>query len=140
MYEAIATWRTGDPGSAADRLASVSSAVTSYDFGLPYDVPAYLVGEALLAAGRDAEAIEALRRFQRMYVGVGWWRAWTLPRSRILLARALARTGAIAPAIAELDQVLAERARAEPADSARSRGARSENPAHGRTVELRSVD
>ncbi|BDG03015.1 serine/threonine-protein kinase [Anaeromyxobacter oryzae] len=119
LHAAIASWRGGDPAGGVDALRAILRDRGAGDAPLPVDVPAFLLGEALLDAGRDAEGVEALQRFQRLYLPVGWWRAWTLARSRLELAGALSRLGRTAEARAEAERLRASRRRADPDDPLR---------------------
>ena len=76
-----------------------------------------LLGESLLATGRPAEALEALRRIE-------WWTntiecpSWdqvaNYPRAQLVRARAYEQLGKCDEAIAELDRLLARWRRADP--------------------------
>ena len=75
--------------------------------------PAFLLGELAAAEGLDAEAVEALRRYQRLYP-LGYWQSWAYPRSLFLMARSLERLGKRDEARAEVDRLLRLWTRAEP--------------------------
>jgi tetratricopeptide (TPR) repeat protein len=89
VYDAVVRWRRGDPGGAVEPLRRVAAAAPlSTDPAIP--PPLYLLGEALAEAGRDAEAIDALRRFQALPLS---YPSWFVPRSQYFLARSLDRMG-----------------------------------------------
>jgi tetratricopeptide (TPR) repeat protein len=112
LYEGIALARSGRPARAADLLAKAP--LSDGAIPIPKDVPLFLAGEALAMAGRDAEAVEALTRFQEAYLPLKGWRTWAVPRSRLLSARSLERLGRTAEARAQLDELLRALSRADP--------------------------
>jgi tetratricopeptide (TPR) repeat protein len=88
-YSAVVRWRQGDLDGAIDQLRSVTSRTAlSAEPAIP--APLYLLGEALSEAGRDAEAIQALRRFQAMPL---LYPSWQYPRSLYYVARSQERAG-----------------------------------------------
>jgi tetratricopeptide (TPR) repeat protein len=110
VYEAVVRWRSGDLPSAIDRLREVAAvAPIAADPAIP--PPAYLLGEALGEAGRDGEAIDALRHFLALPLT---YPSWFQPRARYHLARCLERAGDRAAASAEIEQLLRLWARASP--------------------------
>jgi hypothetical protein len=76
--------------------------------------PTYALGELAHRAGRPAEAIEALRRFRRLYAWRQMWRSWAWPRAQLILSEALASLGDLAGARAEVAVLLAAFTGAEP--------------------------
>jgi tetratricopeptide (TPR) repeat protein len=88
-YRALTRWRQGDlDGAIEDLRAIAAKAPLSADPANPH--PIYLLGEALVEAGHDAEAIDVLRRFQAMPLT---YPTWLHPRSLYHLARAQERSG-----------------------------------------------
>jgi tetratricopeptide (TPR) repeat protein/TolB-like protein len=110
LYRAVALLRSGEPGRAADVFATLPLGT---HYPVPKDAPVFLLGEALARAGRDAQAVDALGRFEAIYHPAGFWRCWAVPKSRILRARALDRVGRRAEARTEVDTVLRQLARAD---------------------------
>lgn len=104
LYHAVLRWRRGDASGAADDLAALSSRHTVRGNSLAYEP--WFYAEALAEAGRDAEAITALQRFQRICSWFSVYRSWAYPRSLFLLARAHARRGQRVDALRTLDQLL----------------------------------
>jgi tetratricopeptide (TPR) repeat protein len=89
VYEAMARWKQGDlPGAIEELRAVADQEALSFDPAISH--PLYLLGEALSEAGRDEEAVAALRRFQSMPLT---YPSWMYPRSLYYLARSLERMG-----------------------------------------------
>jgi tetratricopeptide (TPR) repeat protein len=109
---AVAALRRREAAAAAEALAPLAApgAVRPW---FPEDAPVLLHGEALAEAGRCAQAVEVLRRYQRLYVPTHFWRPWGLARSRLLLARCYERLGRPDAARAELDHLLQAWSRAD---------------------------
>lgn len=111
LFAAAAAWKEGHPAVAR----AILEALEARD-PLPFGgvlAPAFLRGEVAADEGLDAEAVEALRRFQRLPVHP-YWQSWAYPRSLFLLARSLDRLGKRAEACAELDRLLRLWAHADP--------------------------
>ena len=89
-------------------------AIAFLTYGKKTQSPLFLLGERLVEAGHDAEAIEVLRRAQALYVPVAMWRSWAYPRSLLLLARACQRTGRVDEARQSLELLLSDWKDAEP--------------------------
>ncbi len=90
-YEAVLIWQRGEKEEGLRRLREIAQ-------GSPYDVdfglaPAWLVADLSWRGGADAEAVEAFRRFRRLYIPTTMWRSWAHPRGLVLEAGALARLG-----------------------------------------------
>ena len=124
IYDALVLWRAGDPAGAVDTLRRVAaSSPLSAEPSTP--PPLFLLGEALSDAGRHAEAIDALRRFQRLPLLVP---TWFVPRSQFLLARSLERSGDLEGARAAIGPLLRLWSQADPGQpllaDARALGAR----------------
>jgi tetratricopeptide (TPR) repeat protein len=100
-----------DPAAGLERLQQISARAPILAWRIS---PVFVHGERLAAAGRDEEAIAVLRRAQRLYVPVSMWRSWAYPRSQVLLARALQRTGRLDEAKQTLDRMLSDWKDAEP--------------------------
>jgi tetratricopeptide (TPR) repeat protein len=88
-YRALVQWRSGDLAGAIERLQRVAAKAPA---GSTPEIPAslFLLGEALSEAGRDAEAADTLRRYQRIPV---LYPTWIRPLSSFFLARSLERLG-----------------------------------------------
>jgi hypothetical protein len=108
---ALVTWQRGDREAALSGLreACARSPVLTMRVA-----PLYLLGELLVRCGRDAEGVEALRRFEGLYVWRQMWRTWAWPRAQLLLGRALHRLGDDAAARGALDRLLVAWCEAEP--------------------------
>ncbi len=108
-YEVVRTWRAGDRDAALKLLPRERRMAL---------FASLLAGEILLEQGRPAEAAAALRVVQR-WGGITWKLSgaapvWIVPRSRALLARALADLGDRDGARAELDAFFAALDRPDP--------------------------
>jgi tetratricopeptide (TPR) repeat protein len=103
-----AAGRTDEAVAAFRALASEPPVLGRHQF-------LYLAGEALLEAGRPAEALEALRPATGMAMPL--FRpldvAANFPRAVLVRARALEQMGRAGDALAELDRVLSQWARAD---------------------------
>jgi hypothetical protein len=111
--DAVIRWRGGDRAGARPELAALyrQSAGTAN----PPVIPAsFLYGELLAEEGDDAGAVEALRRFQSLFHPWPDHLGWTLPRSRVLVARSLERMGKRAEAHREIEAFLASWKGADP--------------------------
>jgi tetratricopeptide (TPR) repeat protein len=103
LFAAAADWREGRHALARANLEALESRDP-----LPVEAmiaPAFLRAEVSADEGLDAEAVEALRRFQQLPFQP-YWRSWAYPRSLFLLARSLDRLGKREEARAELDRLL----------------------------------
>ena len=103
LFAAAVDWREGRPALARANLEALEARDP-----LPVEAmiaPAFLRAEVAADEGLDAEAVEALRRFQRLPFQP-YWRSWAYPRSLFLLARSLDRLGKREEARAELDRLL----------------------------------
>jgi tetratricopeptide (TPR) repeat protein/tRNA A-37 threonylcarbamoyl transferase component Bud32 len=88
-YQALVRWRSGDlPGAIPVLQRLAAEAPVSVAPAIP--PPLFLLGEALAEAGRDAEAIDAFRRYRRIPM---MQPTWFWPRSQWFLARSLERLG-----------------------------------------------
>ncbi len=102
IYRAMVAWRRGDLGAAKAGLRAAEEVDSRPDFTLP---PSFLLAEVSAAAGEDAEAVEALLRYQSVpYFGI--WQGWVRPRSFYLLAHSLERLGQKDRARQEIDRLL----------------------------------
>lgn len=111
LYAAAADWREGRHALARANLEALEARDP-----LPIEAliaPAFLRAEVAAEEGLDAEAVDALRRFQRLPFQP-YWRSWAYPRSLFLLARSLERLGKREEARAELDRLLQLWASADP--------------------------
>jgi tetratricopeptide (TPR) repeat protein len=108
---AIARLRGGDRAGGLEALGRAASDMPVVVWRI---APLFAYGEALAREGRDAEAIDVLRRAEALYVPLAMWRSWALPRAEVLVARSLARLGRAREARAGLDRLLAEARGAEP--------------------------
>ena len=103
LFAAAVDWREGRHALARANLEALESRDP-----LPVEAmiaPAFLRAEVAADEGLDAEAVDALRRFQRLPFQP-YWRSWAYPRSLFLLARSLERLGKRDEARAELDRLL----------------------------------
>jgi tetratricopeptide (TPR) repeat protein len=98
LYLAVVDWKEGRPALARARL----DALEVHD-PLPRGAiaPSFLRAEVAADEGLDAEAVYALRRYQRLPFQASW-RSWAYPRSLVLLASSLERLGKLDDARAEL--------------------------------------
>lgn len=102
IYRAMVAWRRGDLGAAKAGLRAAEEVDSRPDFTLS---PSFLRAEVSASAGEDAEAVEALLRYQSLpYFGI--WQGWVRPRSFYLLARSLERLGQKDRARQEIDRLL----------------------------------
>jgi tetratricopeptide (TPR) repeat protein len=88
IYRAILSWRKGEPGAIGALEAAAGRSALSADPALPH--PLFVLGQALVEAGRDREGADALRRFQAMPLT---YPSWEYPRSLYYLATAEERLG-----------------------------------------------
>jgi eukaryotic-like serine/threonine-protein kinase len=109
--EALASLGRGEREAGLERLRQISSRAPIFTWRVS---PLFILGERLVAAGKDAEAIDVLRRAQALYVPMAMWRSWAYPRSLLLLARAYQRTGRVDEARESLDRMLSDWKDAEP--------------------------
>jgi predicted Zn-dependent protease len=101
-YRAVVRWRSGDAVGAVGSLREVVAvSPLSTDPNIP--PPLLLLGEALADAGRDAEAVEVLRRYRDT---PAMYPTWFWPRSEWLMARSLERVGQREAARETLSRVL----------------------------------
>jgi tetratricopeptide (TPR) repeat protein len=111
LFTAAVDWRAGRHAVARANLEALEARDP-----LPIEAliaPAFLRAEVAADEGLDAEAVEALRRFQWLPVQT-YWRSWAYPRSLFLLARSLERLGKRDEARTELDRLLRLWAHADP--------------------------
>lgn len=111
-YEAVVLWKRGEREAALWRLREIA-ARSSFDADLAI-APAYLHGELAARTGADAEAVEALRDFQSLFLPTMMWRSWAYPRSLVLAAASLERLGRRAEALEEVERLLAQWKGADP--------------------------
>jgi hypothetical protein len=112
-------WRAEEllRGFAETPCASIVRAVGAFREGqreeallamerLRFPLARYYQGKALVAVGRDAEAITALRAFQNQMTAWLPFFAWAYPESLYLSAVAMERSGDVELARQELDRLL----------------------------------
>ena len=108
---ALTQLERGEREAGLESLRRISSRAPFFTWRIS---PLFLLGERLVEAGHDAEAIEVLRRAQALYVPVAMWRSWAYPRSLLLLARTCQRTGRADEARQSLERLLSDWKDAEP--------------------------
>ena len=109
-YQALVSLRRGDRARGLSELRAVSAEAPVVAWRMS---PLFIYGEELAKAGRDSEAVEVLRRAQRLYVPAAMWRSWAYPRSLYLLANAYHRLGRDDDARPVIGRLLANWAHAE---------------------------
>jgi hypothetical protein len=87
-HAAIATFRRGDREGGLEALRALAAETP---FSVWRVAPAFLHGALAAEAGRDAEAVAALQRFEGLYLPRALWRSWALGRARAVRAEAEAR-------------------------------------------------
>jgi serine/threonine protein kinase/tetratricopeptide (TPR) repeat protein len=102
LYEAILAWKDGRIDDARARLDALEREHPSPMFGFP---PAFVRAELELENGRDAEALAAIDRYDRVPFQ-RFSRSWAYPQSLLLRGRALARLGRDDEARATLERLL----------------------------------
>ncbi len=115
VLDALVTWRRQGAAAALPGLRWAAGG-EGYDVGeiLPGEAPAWFAAECALEVAPDERALAALRRFQRLYLPLGVWRAWAFPRSLLLEARLLDGLGRRTEARAALSRLEALWSRADP--------------------------
>ena len=108
LLSALSAHRKGDLQTALAELRAMDGTTVSF-------VP-YFHGLLATEAGRDEEAVEAFRRFERpaFYASDGFEAPWFLARARFLMARSLDRLGRRDEARKTLDLQLARWKDADP--------------------------
>jgi hypothetical protein len=112
-HEALAAWSAGERDRA---LGLLRSACADTPISVWRLAPLHLLADLAARAGRDAEAVAALERCERLYVPRMMWRSWTHPRGLVLLARLRWRTGDAAGARSALHRFFREWAAADPSE------------------------
>lgn len=90
-HDAVARVRRGEVDAGLAELRDVAATSPVFTWRV---APVYLLGDLSAEAGRCAEAVEALRRFQSTWQPIAMWRSWALPRSQKLIAGCAGRGGA----------------------------------------------
>jgi hypothetical protein len=111
LHEALQAWHGSDQAAAISSLEALCARTPVVSWRL---APIYVLGDLAHRAGRYRLAIEALTRFERLYVWRQMWRSWAWPRSQWLLADARVRLGEPAAARPPLERLLAAWSDAEP--------------------------
>jgi len=83
-HAAVARVRAGEVDAGLADLAALAAEHPATAWRLP---PVFLHADLAAEHGRDAEAVEALHRFVRLYAPRTMWRGWAYPRATALLAR-----------------------------------------------------
>ncbi|HEU4386083.1 MAG TPA: protein kinase [Anaeromyxobacteraceae bacterium] len=113
-YQAVVLWQRGQRDEALRNLRELAASFpfeAEPHFAL---APAYLHGDLAARSGADAEAVEALRRFQSLFIPAAMWRSWAYPRSLYLSAASLERLGRRAEALAHVEKLLDDWRGADP--------------------------
>ena len=109
--EALIAWRSGRVADAEGLLRTLAEGKT---VGARY-LGSVLLGEVLVAGGRDADAVAALERARSMpWSGAMDSRAWFGPSSTLLLAAAYERLGERQKGLERVDELLRLWQRADP--------------------------
>jgi tetratricopeptide (TPR) repeat protein len=108
---ALAAWHRGQHHEAVAALARVCDRTPALTWRM---APLFLLGELLVRGGRDAEGVEALRRFEGLYLWRQMWRSWAWPSAQVRVGEALLRLGDGPGAAAALDRLLDAWRDAEP--------------------------
>jgi len=108
---ALVRLRRGDAAGGLDALRRAAAELPVVAWRV---APLFLLGEQLARSGRDAEAVDVLRRAGTLYEPLSIWRSWAYPRGQVLAARSLARLGRTEEARATLDRLLASAPDPEP--------------------------
>jgi tetratricopeptide (TPR) repeat protein len=87
-YDGVAKVRRGEVEAGLGVLRELAGASPVVTWRV---APVYLYGDLAAEAGRCAEAVDALARFQRTWQPIAMWRSWAIPRSRQLVAACEAR-------------------------------------------------
>jgi tetratricopeptide (TPR) repeat protein len=111
LFDAVAAYRRGEERKGLEQLRAVAARAPLSVWRLG---AIFLYADLAAAAGRDAEAVAAVRTFHRLYMPRLMWRSWAYPRSLVLLARSSERLGRIADACAALDRLAVSWERADP--------------------------
>ena len=114
-YAALVRLRKGEVEQGLAELGRISTATPTFAWRI---APLFLYGDALAAAGRDAEAVQALQKAQALYLPLAIWRSWAYPRSLLILARSQERLGQTTAARATVDRLLEIWSHAEPGTAA----------------------
>jgi len=109
--EALIAWHRGHREDAVGALGRVCARAPALLWRV---APLYLLGDLLVQLGRDAEGLEALRRFEELYLWRQMWRSWAWPQSQVRKGEALLRLGDREEARRVLDAFLVAWRDAEP--------------------------
>jgi len=105
VVKALVAWRKDGARSALPALQQVASGDPQIGTELlALEAPWWLVAQCARDGGDDESALTALKRFRRIYFPLGYWRAWTYPRSLVLEATIQVEAGRNAEARDALDR------------------------------------
>jgi tetratricopeptide (TPR) repeat protein len=100
LTAAIVLWRSGHENEALTELRALD-ALRPVPLPLGVVAPSFLAGEIAFGAGRYADALASLRKFQALRIEA-LWRGWAYPRSLALSARAAEQLGKREEALADV--------------------------------------
>ena len=111
MTAALVDWHRNRREAALAALCRVCARAPALAWRM---APLYALGDLLVRLGRDAEGVEALRRFEQLYVWRQIWRSWAWPHAQVRMGEALLRLGDPSGACHVLDRLLGAWREAEP--------------------------
>lgn len=113
-HAAVAAFRRGEREEALSALRALSEETP---FSVWRIAPVFLYGVLAAEAGRDEAAVDALRRFEALYLPRMLWRSWALPLALLRRAQAEERLGRSGDARATVERLLGAWRGAEEGDA-----------------------